>query len=486
MTLRRRLALWYGVLISVVVGTAFTMVYLVHTRAHDDDLDAALSAFARSTVADVRLSLSLGTAVDDLRVSALHPAAEEPHAIWLFVDGREAPLVTAGPASDAAFVDADVTALQDGFRTSWTEPGRVRALAVPVEGAGRVVVAANLRGMDNDNAQLRGNLAFLGILAIAFGLGGAWAVAGSALRPVAELTATAEEVTRSHDPSRRVRTRTASDDDELSRLGRTFNAMLASLEEAYLAEHRFVSDVSHEIRTPLTTIRGNAELLASASAGATPEEREAVTQIVREAGRLSRLVHDLLAIARADAGPQPLAARPFQLDEVVMEAFEELRGQPGAPIRVSALDQATIAGERDRVKEVLLALLDNARRYTPADGSIDVSLRTDEGAAIVNVEDSGIGVAPEDAARAFDRFWRSDQARRRDPTGSGLGLAIAKWIVERHGGTIALEPRSPRGARATVRLPLATVAALPAADAGQAPAPDDGRRAPLRQGPTDV
>ncbi len=453
MTLRRRLALWYGVLITVVLGTAFSFVYLVHTRAHDDDLDAALNDFARSTVADVRLSLMLGSSVNDLRVSALHPAAEEPHAIWLFVDGREAPLVTAGLASDPAFADADVTTLQSGFRTSWTEPGRVRALAVPIAGAGRVVVAANLRGMDNDNAQLRGNLAALGIAAIGIGIGGAWAVAGRALRPVAELTATAEEVARSRDPSRRVQAR-ADSEDELSRLGRTFNAMLASLEQAYLAEQRFVSDVSHELRTPLTTIRGNAELLASASAGTPPEQREAVAQIVREAGRLSRLVHDLLAVARADAGPQPLAARPLQLDEVVMEAFGELRGQPGAPIRVGAIEQATIAGERDRIKEVLVALLDNARRYTPADGAIDISLRTEDGAAIVSVEDTGIGIAPEDAARAFERFWRSEQARRRDPTGSGLGLAIARWIVERHGGTIALEPRSPHGARVTVRLPL--------------------------------
>ena len=485
MTLRRRLALWYGVLISVVLGVAFSLVYLEHTRAHDDDLDAALNDLARSTVADVRLSLMLGTSIDDLRVSALHPAAEEPHAIWLFVDGREAPLMTAGLASDPAFADAGVTTLQSGFQTSWTEPGRVRALAAPIEGVGRVVVAANLRGMDNDNAQLRGLLAVLGMLAIAFGAGGAWAVAGRALQPVAELTATAEEVTRSHDPSRRVHAR-ADGEDELSRLGRTFNAMLSSLEQAYLAEHRFVSDVSHQIRTPLTTIRGNAELLASIDCAAAPGEREAVAQIVREAGRLSRLVNDLLAVARADAGPQPLAARPVQLDELVMEAFDELRGQPGAPIRVSAIEQAAISGEQDRIKEVLLAILDNARRYTPADGSIDISLRTDDGAAIVNVEDTGIGIAPEEAARAFDRFWRSEPARRRDPTGSGLGLAIAKWIVERHGGTIALEPRSPRGARVTVRLPLAAGAGLPAADSGRAPAPGGGRRTPPREGQTEV
>ena|GEM_PF-516184 len=485
MTLRRRLALWYGVLISVVLGVAFSLVYLAHTRAHDDDLDAALRDFANNTVADVRLSLTLGTSVENLRVSALHPAAEEPNAIWLFLDGREAPLVAAGSASDPAFADADVTTLQSGSRTSWTEPGRVRALAVPIEGVGRVVVAANLRGMDNDNAQLRGLLAGLGVFAIAFGVGGAWAVAGSALRPVAELTETAEEVARSHDPSRRVHAR-ADGEDELGRLGRTFNAMLSSLEQAYLAEHRFVSDVSHEIRTPLTTIRGNAELLASIDCAAAPGEHEAVTQIVREAGRLSRLVNDLLAVARADAGPQPLAAQPVQLDELVMETFDELRGQPGAPIRVSAIEQAAISGERDRLKEVLLAILDNARRYTPADGSIDVSLRTEGTAAIVAVEDTGIGIAPGEAARAFERFWRSEPARRRDPTGSGLGLAIAKWIVERHGGTIALEPRSPHGARVTVRLPLAAEAAPPGAGSGEASAPGDGRRALRREGQTEA
>jgi len=472
-TLRGRLALWYGVLISLVLGVAFTLVYLLHTQAHDEDLDAGLRELASGAVAELRLDLALGRSLADVRLPTLHPAVDEPYALWVYAVGQDAPVLMAGPVDNPAFTDANIGSLEAGFRTTWTEPGRARALAIPLEGVGRVITAADLRVMDAENAQLRGTLGLLGIAAIGVAIGGAWGIAGSALRPVAELTATAEEVARSHDPSRRVHAR-ADGEDELSRLGRTFNAMLSSLEQAYLAEHRFVSDVSHEIRTPLTTIRGNAELLASIDCAAASGEREAVTQIVREAGRLSRLVNDLLAVARADAGPQPLAARPVQLDELVMEAFEELRGQPGAAIRVSAIEQAAIMGEQDRIKEVLLAILDNARRYTPADGSIDVSLRTEHGAAIVSVEDTGIGIAPDETARAFDRFWRSEQARRRDPTGSGLGLAIAKWIVERHGGTIALEPRSPRGARVTVRLPLAPGAGLPAVDSGQAPAPDDG------------
>lgn len=166
-------------------------------------------------------------------------------------------------------------------------------------------------------------------------------------------------------------------------------------------------------------------------------------------------MNDLLTLARADGAPDPLAAKPFQADEVLMETLDELGGQPGPRVRVSAIDQLTILGERDRIKEVLLALLDNARRYSSADGSVEVSLYAEGDAAVLTVDDSGIGIAPEDLPHVFERFWRSDAARRCDSGGTGLGLAIARWIVERHGGTIAVEPRRPRGTRIVVRLPLA-------------------------------
>ena len=458
MTLRRRLAVWYGVLIAVVLAAAFTFTYVLHTQQHDDEVDVLLGELADGTAAEARATVALGAALADIRVRNYPAEGGTGYAVWLDREDGSPLVPLAGPVAERSFAEAALTTLRSGFRTSWTAEGRVRALAVPVQGVGHVLAAADLFQMDAENARLRGTLAVLFLAGVLGGQASAWGIAGRVLRPVAELTATAESVTRSHHPSRRVHT-SAVDQDELDRLGRAFNAMLSSLEASYLAQQRFVSDVSHELRTPLTTIRGNAELLVTSEAGVHGEVREAAEQIARESSRLTRLVSDLLALARADAGPQPLSARPVELDEVVMEVFDEFRQLPGAAVRVSRLDPATIIGERDRLKEVLITLLDNARRYTPADGVIDIALGADDSGAQLTVTDTGMGISAADAARAFERFWRSEAARRRDPSGSGLGLAIARWIVERHGGTIAFVAAPPPGTRVEVRLPLPAAAA---------------------------
>jgi signal transduction histidine kinase len=141
------------------------------------------------------------------------------------------------------------------------------------------------------------------------------------------------------------------------------------------------------------------------------------------------------------------------LDEVVMEVFRELRGQAGPRLRVVDLDAALVQGERDRLKQLVLILADNALSYTSAPGEVRISLRRESTETILTVEDEGIGVSAETAAHAFDRFYRGEDAQRLDPAGTGLGLSIAKWIVERHGGAIALRRRAPRGTSVAVRLP---------------------------------
>jgi len=136
----------------------------------------------------------------------------------------------------------------------------------------------------------------------------------------------------------------------------------------------------------------------------------------------------------------------------VVEAFMEMRQLAGPRLAIGELDAVPVRGERDRLTQLVLALLDNALRYTPADGRVTISLISDRDEAVIQVDDDGIGIPSADLPRVFDRFYRGDAARRMDRSGSGLGLPIAKWIVERHGGTIALESRSPRGTRVTVRL----------------------------------
>lgn len=136
-----------------------------------------------------------------------------------------------------------------------------------------------------------------------------------------------------------------------------------------------------------------------------------------------------------------------------MEVFRDLRGQAGPRLRVVDLDAALVQGERDRLKQLVLIVTDNALSYTPAPGAVSLSLRREASEMVFTVDDEGIGVSPEIAALAFERFYRGENAQRLDPAGTGLGLSIAKWIVERHGGTIALRQRVPRGTSVTVRLP---------------------------------
>lgn len=301
--------------------------------------------------------------------------------------------------------------------------------------------------------RLRLILFAVGVAGVAAAVLGGWVISGGALRPVRTMIETARAIALSRGFSRRIDVQEGAR-DELAELGRTFNEMLASLDEAYRRQQRFVADVSHELRTPLTAIQGGLELLARDL----PERDRAATiaEALQESRRLSRLVDDLLVLVRADAGPQPFVPKPVQLDEVVMEVFRELHARTGQRLEVVDLDEARVLGERDRLKQLALILVDNALRYGQT-GKVSVSVGVEASQIVLAVADEGIGIDPEVARRAFERFYRGPDAQRLDPGGTGLGLAIARWIVERHGGSIALEPREPRGTRATVRLPTLAV-----------------------------
>ena len=301
-------------------------------------------------------------------------------------------------------------------------------------------------------------------------------VARAALRPIARLTREAEQIGRSQDFGRRV---PAGGADEVRRLATTFNEMLAQLQAAYAAlqsgnerlaaaldsQRRFVADASHELRTPLTTVRGNASLL-SRFEQLTPEDRRAVVeQIASESERMTRLVADLLTLARADAG-QSLRREPVALAPLIQDVARQARtlaagraGEDGDQVAVSVLPlpEATVDGDPDALRQLLLVLLDNAIKYCSPGGSVTVGLRvepaaTGEPVARLSVVDTGIGIAREDVPHIFERFYRADRARRTG--GTGLGLAIGKWIAEAHGGRIDVESEPGSGSIFTVTLPV--------------------------------
>ena len=289
-----------------------------------------------------------------------------------------------------------------------------------------------------------------GVLVTGLAFVGGWRLARRALAPVADVTETARAISLSGDFAARVETGWTG--DEIGELAVAFNEMLAALEANHQALQRFLGDASHELRTPLTTIRASLDL--AQRPGLDEQERRSILSDAQgEAARMARLIGDLLSLARADSGAR-LAFAPIEVDAVLLECVRQQR-QASDHVRMSVerVEPALVDGDRDRLKELFLILLDNAARYTPAGGSVTAGLARGDGKVVVTISDTGIGLEESDRAHLFERLYRGRRARELRPAGTGLGLAIARWIVTAHGGTISLDPRPTGGTVATVVLP---------------------------------
>lgn len=294
-------------------------------------------------------------------------------------------------------------------------------------------------------------------LVLAAGLG--FILARLALAPVEQMTNVAAHISETQDLGQRVDYQGPL--DEIGRLASTFNMMLErlasarrSLEEAYAAQLRFVADVSHELRTPLTTIRGNLELLQHLETGGDPEQQEILADAVSESGRMVRLVHNLLMLARAEAG-RHIDKSPVQLGEVVQVVARQATHLGGATLQTEQLEllnQAVVIGSEDYLKQLLLILLDNAFKYTPATGQVTLTGLRQDGRWGVRITDTGPGIAPKDLEHIFDRFYQAGNCRS---GGSGLGLAIARWIAVEHGGRIEVASEVGQGSSFTCWFPAA-------------------------------
>jgi two-component system, OmpR family, sensor histidine kinase MprB len=287
--------------------------------------------------------------------------------------------------------------------------------------------------------RLRLAIVALGAVALAAVLG--VIVSQGTLMPVRRLTDVVEEVGRTRDLSRRV---AGERPDELGRLAASFNSMLSALEVSLRQQRQLVADASHELRTPLTSLRTNLELLARGQPTDPEERQQVLVELVGQIERLSTLVGDLIDLARDEEATLPI--EDVRLDEVVGEAITDMRGRYPQVRFDAVLEETTVRGVRPRIARAVTNLLDNAGKWSPASGVVEVSVHEGE----VSVRDHGPGVAPEDAARVFDRFWRASNAR--SLPGSGLGLSIVKDVAESHGGSVTLEQATGGGARFRLRL----------------------------------
>ncbi|HEY8812367.1 MAG TPA: HAMP domain-containing sensor histidine kinase [Candidatus Dormibacteraeota bacterium] len=322
--------------------------------------------------------------------------------------------------------------------------------------SGYIVTGQSRQASVDALAGLRGFLIVSGIFTIAGGLLASWAVAGRALRPLKTVAAAADEIRETRDFSRRLPDQSGR--DEIGILTGSFNGMLAALQEAYdrLAgsldsQRQFIADASHELRTPLTSIRTNAALLQRDDL-AVGDRQDAAADITAEAARMSRLVEDLLTLARADAGVK-LERAPVALGELAGAVASQFRRANPERVVEDAIAPVDVVGDRDALQQLLLVLLDNAAKHTRAGGRISVEVGEADGQAVVAVCDDGDGIPASDLERIFKRFYQADPSRYR--TGAGLGLSIARWIATEHGGAISAANPPGGGARFEVLLPAA-------------------------------
>jgi len=321
----------------------------------------------------------------------------------------------------------------------------VRVLSMPIERRGEVdrvlQLAYPLDGVLREIDALTSTLLALAPFALlAAGLGGAF-LTGRALRPVREIAGTAARLGAS-DLSERL---PVSGSDEFSELSSSFNAMLARLEEAFDRQRRFTADASHELRTPLSVVKANTSLGLEHP---WPEDRyrEFLAAIDTAADRQSRIVEELLFLARADAGRLARDVAPVCLVEALEEAMEAVSRPGRACIRLESIDPMLMApGSGSELTRLFTNVLENAVRHTPPEGMVTVSATADAVSVTVTVADTGEGIAPEHLPHLGERFYRVDAARAAGTGGTGLGLAICRSIVEAHGGGMTIESKVGEG-----------------------------------------
>ena len=282
-----------------------------------------------------------------------------------------------------------------------------------------------------------------------------WFLAGRALSPVTRITNAARKI-NAENLSQRLPIEDTR--DELSRLGETFNSMLSRLEDSFRKIKQFSADASHELRTPLTILRGETEV-ALRWAKSPEEFRRMLASNMEEIDRMSRIIENLLALAKSDAGEMSLEIKEFSLSDLVQELYLQSKTlgeakEIAVSLQLAVAREIYLCGDALRLRQVFLNLISNAIKYTPAGGAVNLALALKGNDAVVTIADTGIGIPTDHLPHIFDRFYRIDKARNREDGGIGLGLSIVKSIIDAHSGRITVTSTPEVGSTFTVVLPL--------------------------------
>ncbi len=461
MNLRTRLTLWYTALLSGMLLMLGAAALTLLDRGLRDNVDVSLKSVASSIAESVRNSARPSSNLDEALESLFGPIIAERFYGLLDPFGRPDPRLaprsrTQFPLTPEALHNAEQG--QDTYQTLRL-PGvsqtPVRLLTMPVIERARILhfvqVAMPLDSVENARSGFL--LILLGLAPVALGgagIGG-WFLARRALAPVDTMVETARKIS-AEDLSQRLDAPTRQ--DELGRLADVLNAMLARLEQSFTAVRHFSADAAHELRTPLTILKGELEV-ASRAPQNVEEYQRVLTSCLEEVDRLSALVEDLLFLARSDSGnvhlPQTVVNLTDLLDDVT-PALSALAEDAAIACKIVPAPSLWVRGNESLLFRLVFNLGENAVKYTPAGGAVTLALTREDDQAVLEVSDTGPGIALEEQERIFDRFYRGDRARSRG--GTGLGLALTRSIVLVHGGQITVDSVLGKGSCFRVTLPL--------------------------------
>jgi heavy metal sensor kinase len=458
-SVRTRLTLWHAAVLAAALIAFALIVYSAAARSfyarQDESLRSTAETVASAYIQELEEEGSVAKANEVVLAQMVFPnrfvevTDPEGHVIAQSSNLTNRPLI----------IPAATLSESQAHRAGFISYEGLRVVVVPLspnpnKRLGFAVVAESLNVISDSLSSLRRNFyAGVPLILMLASLGG-YFLARKSLAPMALMNEQTRTITAGNLSSR---LDVAHPRDEVGQLATTINALLARLDAAFQEQQRFIADSSHELRTPVTVIRTETEVALERERD--PNEYQASLALIRdEAERLSRIVEDLFILARQQTATRALMREPIQLNNLVRDcarAAQVLAAKKG--LRFDFQDSVTevsLNGDDELLKRLLLNLLDNAVKYTPAGGEIRLSLATHNGDARITVNDTGVGIGAEDQPRIFDRFYRVDKARSRALGGAGLGLSIARWIVEAHEGTLSVDSKVGSGSTFTVALPL--------------------------------
>jgi two-component system, OmpR family, sensor kinase len=458
LSLRARLTLWYTLALLVVLSLFGADVLWqqrrIGLRRVDRDLDALASTVASVIHEELRENDAPKVAAEEARESV----TTSGRAIAI-LDAAGRPLATALnglalPVRLPAFESGPAVWIETTPTGAWRVHTRPLSFDTP---AGKtplvVLVASPLSDVLREQREVREAMVVgIPIVLLMAAGGGLW-LASIGLRPIADMARRASQIplTGLDDLGESGRA------DELGQLARAFNGLVARLRAALHTQQQFMADASHELRTPVSVVRTTAEVTLSRDRRDEDEYREALAIVDGQARRLGRLVENMLVLARADAGGQPLRPVDLYLDELVAEcgrAVEVLARELHVVVEAPRPPEIPFKGDEDLLRQLVINVLQNAVQHTPGGGTVTVATSRDATVARIRVTNQGAGIPPEDQARIFDRFVQLDPSRRGQ--GTGLGLPIARWIAQAHGGSLTLETSGPGGSTFCITLPVSS------------------------------